>query len=276
MKITVLAENQALCDKLKAEHGLSLWIETKKHKILFDVGAGELFYDNAKKLGIDIAQADTMILSHDHYDHGGGLKTFLQVNEKAKIYMQQEVFGQRYAKDTNGAMTEIGLDKSLQGNDRFVFVQDELVIDEELTIFADVDTDIMAPTGNARLFMQSKGALKADDFVHEQNLLLSYGTKKVLFTGCAHRGIVNILEHVYRQTGRYADVVIGGFHLFDLNVQHAVDEENIRQIGRYMQKTGKMYYTGHCTGQDAYEVLKEMLCAKIEPLCGGSVIIIDE
>ncbi len=61
-----------------------------------------------------------MILSHDHYDHGGGLKTFLQVNEKAKIYMQQEVFGQRYAKDTNGAMTEIGLDKSLQGNDRFV------------------------------------------------------------------------------------------------------------------------------------------------------------
>ncbi len=50
MKITVLAENQALCDKLKAEHGLSLWIETKKHTILFDVGAGELFYDNAKKL----------------------------------------------------------------------------------------------------------------------------------------------------------------------------------------------------------------------------------
>lgn len=276
MKITVLVENQTACEDLQTEHGLSLWIETEKHKILFDTGAKELFYENAKKLGIDIAQADTAILSHDHYDHGGGLKTFLHVNDQAKIYMQQEVFGKRYAKGAGGHLTEIGLDQSLRGNDRFVFVQDRLVIDEELTIFADVPTDTMEPTGNARLFMQSKDELKADDFAHEQNLLLTYGEKKILFTGCAHRGIINIIEQVYVQIGRYADMVVGGFHLFDLNVRDMNDNENIQRIGRALQQTGKMYYTGHCTGRDAYDVLQEILGAQLKYLSAGTEIEVGE
>jgi len=275
MKITVLVENQTVCEELQTEHGLSLWIETEKHKILFDTGAGELFYENAKKLDIDIAQADIAILSHDHYDHGGGLERFLQVNDHAKIYMQQEVFGHRYARANDGSLTTIGLDQSLRDNDRFVFVQDRLDIDECLTIFADVPMDTMKPTGNARLLMQKQDKLSADDFAHEQNLLLPRHGKKILVTGCAHRGIVNIMEQTRRLSKEYAKVVIGGFHLFDLELQNAVDVAAIRKIGEYMKQTTALYYTGHCTGQGAYALLKEMLGVQLNPLSTGTEIIID-
>ena len=76
MKISVLAENTA-CDNLfDCEHGLSLYIDTGKNKILFDMGQSNLFEKNAEKLGIDLSEVDIAILSHGHYDHGGGLKRF--------------------------------------------------------------------------------------------------------------------------------------------------------------------------------------------------------
>ena len=78
MVIKVLSENTAAAPEFKAEHGLSLFIETGDHKILFDTGAGGVFLENAKKLGVDIAQADFAVISHGHYDHGGGVRQFLR------------------------------------------------------------------------------------------------------------------------------------------------------------------------------------------------------
>ena len=88
MKVTTLMENTACAERYAAEHGLSLFIETKKINILFDSGSSEAFADNAEKLGVDLGTADIAILSHGHYDHSGGLLRFLQRNEKApaKIY----------------------------------------------------------------------------------------------------------------------------------------------------------------------------------------------
>ena len=89
MIITVLSENLTSSDKLGSEHGLSLYIETETHKILFDTGASGLFAENAGKLGVDLAKVDLAVISHGHYDHGGGLKTFLGINNRAKIYLHQ-------------------------------------------------------------------------------------------------------------------------------------------------------------------------------------------
>ena len=77
MLIKTLVENTAISKDFGSEHGLSLYIETKKHKILFDVGASELFLKNAKKLDVSIADVDFLVISHGHYDHGGGLKSFI-------------------------------------------------------------------------------------------------------------------------------------------------------------------------------------------------------
>ena len=61
MLIKTLAENIAISEDFGCEHGLSLYIETKEHKILFDVGASELFLRNAEKLNVNIADVDFLI-----------------------------------------------------------------------------------------------------------------------------------------------------------------------------------------------------------------------
>ena len=96
MKIVTLLENTACREDLTAEHGLSLYIETGAHKILFDAGQTGAFADNAEKLGVDLGKAEFAVLSHGHNDHGGGLGRFLEINETAKIYVNQYAFEPHY------------------------------------------------------------------------------------------------------------------------------------------------------------------------------------
>ena len=93
MKITVLTENTACRESLACEHGLSLYIETGCHKILFDAGQSGAFADNAEALGIDLSAVDFAVLSHGHYDHGNGLVRFLEINGTAPIYLRRDTFG---------------------------------------------------------------------------------------------------------------------------------------------------------------------------------------
>ena len=79
MKITALTENTSVNENIGAEHGLSLYIETDGHKILFDMGQTDMFERNAKTLCIDLSEVDIAVLSHGHYDHGGGLARFLEI-----------------------------------------------------------------------------------------------------------------------------------------------------------------------------------------------------
>ena len=92
MKIIALMENTAAVPDVLSEHGLSLYLEGKGHRILFDTGQSENFAVNAKRLGVDLAAVDLAILSHGHYDHGGGLKRFLELNQKAPVYLSVYAF----------------------------------------------------------------------------------------------------------------------------------------------------------------------------------------
>ena len=124
MNIISLVENTASKDTLGAEHGLSLYIETDRHKILFDMGQSNLFEENAAKLGVNLAEVDIAVLSHGHYDHGGGLKRFLEINRKAPVYISRYAFEPHY----NGTEKYIGLDTSLAQSDRLIFTEDFIII----------------------------------------------------------------------------------------------------------------------------------------------------
>ena len=117
MKITALVENIP-AHGLPAEHGLSLFVETNGIRFLFDMGQTDLFARNAEALGIDLDTADFAVLSHGHYDHGGGLETFLSLNSHAPVYLSRYAFEPHY----NGTEKYIGLDPEVVGSGKMMGV----------------------------------------------------------------------------------------------------------------------------------------------------------
>ena len=257
MKVTVLIENTALREDLTAEHGLSLLIETGSHTILFDAGQTGAFADNAQKLGIDLSKVDFCILSHGHYDHGGGLKRFLEVNDHAPVYLSRYSFGEYFSSGKY-----IGLDPALEGNPRLIPVADVLEIAEGLTLCS--CNDLLRPFSFG-VFGQSvrKNQLHTDDdYLHEQYLLLEEAGKKYCFSGCSHKGLLNILSW-FRP-----DVFFGGFHFIRMDPQGKELRDAIRNLKDYSTR----YFTGHCTGQEQYAVLKESLGDRLHYLHTGTMV----
>ncbi len=273
MIVKILAENISISKEFGSEHGLSLYIETKDYKILFDVGASGLFLESAKKLGIDIANVDFLVISHGHYDHGGGLKTFLQENNTADIFIHPQAFGKFYASRPNDKLEYIGLEEDLEQCEQIIFTADRFFIGREIQMYSDVTQKEPQPSSNRGLFVEKDGQMVDDIFIHEQNLVIEEDGKALLITGCAHNGIINIIEHFHTLKGRMPDYVIGGFHL---SGRSGGDEspEIIDKIGKYLLGTNAKYYTCHCTGIQPYDRLRAIMGDNIEYLSTGSEIVI--
>lgn len=271
MIIKALAENTSVSEEYSAEHGLSLYIETSRHKLLFDTGRGGLFLENAEKMGIDLTKVDTAVISHGHYDHGGGLPYFLEYNQTAKIYAHEKAFGDYYSSRPDGT-AYIGLNKNLRVHPQIVFTDGFLQIDEELSLFSDVQGNELPSLSNKVLLAKEEENFVEDAFRHEQNLIINENGKTVLLAGCAHNGIVNIIEHCKQITGRYADIVIGGIHLFNPSTKDSESPELVAAIAERLKSTGSQYYTCHCTGLTAFEQLHEVMQNKLQYLSTGSIV----
>ena len=272
MLIKVLVENTAVSDSFQTEHGLSLYIEANGHKLLFDMGRGELFLQNAAKLDVDIEKVEFAALSHGHHDHGGGMEAFLRENSKAPIYLHQRAMDKHYSVRPDGGMNEISIDEALVHSGRLVFTSDRYEIAPGLELFCNVTGREHFSKANKTLFMEKDGEQAEDTFEHEQNLIITEGNIVALFAGCAHNGIINILRRMEEIGYRAPDYVFGGFHLFNPTHKKSEAPELIRSVGEYLSKTPSVYYTGHCTGQEAYSQLQGMMGDRIRYMATGSVI----
>ena len=275
MIVKVLSENTTVSKKFGSEHGLSLYVETKKHKLLFDTGASDLFAENAQKMGIDLSEVDLAVISHGHYDHGGGLKTFLHINKRAMVYLHQKAFEKHFANRPGGIKKYIGLDREMLPNERFVFCSDRYIIDEELEIFSGVAGKKLVPSGNTDLFMEADDIFVQDDFAHEQNLIIRNSGKALLIAGCAHNGIINIIDQFKEEKGCLPDYVIGGFHLYNHGMKKNEATNIVDEIGEVLLKTHLQYYTCHCTGFESYNRLKAVMGENIDYISTGDQITIN-
>ena len=216
MRIINLVENESGSSGCEAAHGLSFYIETEKHKLLFDAGPSDAILRNAEKLGVSLASVDTLILSHGHYDHSGGILPFAELNPSAKIYMQHNAGREYYSfGGEEEGFRYIGIDKKILSLPQVQLLHGDTKIDDELQLFTVDNRAFPLPSTNKRLRELSGGEYVQDEFRHEQNLLLTCEGKKILFCGCAHNGILNVMETLERKFGADAlpDLVIGAFIL---------------------------------------------------------------
>lgn len=273
MKVTCLIENESVREDCRAEHGLSLYIEAAGHRILMDAGQSDLFLHNAEVLGIDLRAVDIAVLSHGHYDHGGGLKAFCTVNQKAEIHARREVFG-AYFSIRNDQEKYIGLSPKLKDSGRFVLHEGNVRIDDSLFLFSDIGTGRGIPSANQRLKKKENGILKADDFRHEQCLVVSENGKKYLFSGCAHHGILNILDCFRNLFGEEPDAVFSGFHMVKKNGYSEEDMKMIMDTADELSELKTEFYTGHCTGDVPFQIMKEIMKDQLHELhCGTAVAV---
>ncbi len=256
MKITALTENTTEYG-LPVEHGLSLYIEALGHKILFDTGQSDLFSKNAEALSVDLKKVDIAVLSHDHYDHGGGLKKFLELNDIAPVYISCFAFGERYHDERY-----IGIDKSLRNNGRIILTDGVTKIADGFTLYDCNDREKVVDLASFGLTMIKNGQKVPDDFRHEQYLLIEENGKRVLISGCSHKGIINI------QNWLNPDVLVGGFHFMDIELGDRLDS-----YAKTLDSFNTLYYTCHCTGVEQYGFMKNRM-KNLNYISTGKTIII--
>lgn len=259
MKLITLMENTAAREGLHAEHGLSLYIETGAHKILFDAGQSDLFSENAGQLGVDLTAVDLAILSHGHYDHSGGLMRFLALNDHAPIYLNERAFSDCW----HGEDHYIGIDPALRDSGRLILTGDEYRIDDHLTLYTFNASARLHPSSGAGLTIRREdGSFEQDEFLHEHYLLIEEDGKRILISGCSHKGILNIISWLE------PDVLIGGFHF--MKMDPAGDRAALEEAARLLNGYPAVYYTCHCTGCVQYDVLKGLMGDKLHYIGSGS------
>lgn len=263
MKVTVLMENTAVNSQFYAEHGLSLYLETEGHRILFDMGQTEAFADNAEKLGIDLQKVDFAVLSHGHYDHGGGLKRFLEINHTAPVYLSRFAFEPHFS----GREKNIGLDPALQENERLHEIGDTYTLAEGIKLYSCNGFARPFETNSYGLYTIRDRKLIEEDFRHEQYMVLHEEGRRIVISGCSHKGILNITEWLR------PDVLIGGFHFKKLDPAGA-GRQVLEDAARRLKEYPTVFYTGHCTGTEQLSFLKKRMGEQLHGFSAGQVFTV--
>jgi len=276
MKAVVLSDNRKGFPDIETEHGLSIYLETEKHRILLDTGGSDLFLQHAAKLNIDLKAVDYVFISHGHNDHMGGLPHFLKINTRANIIVSPNVMHRSFYSKRNGFHT-IGLDFDFSPyQPRLIPIEKEYRLDDEISIFVNTSTRFKQPLANQTLFCEDKNhEIIPDDFSHELIVTLTNNERLFVFTGCAHKGLLNILETVKEKMEFPIQWVMGGFHLLDS--KNSVDyetEENIAEIAHYLNAhyPSSMFITGHCTGDQVFNQLKNRLKDRLIQFYSGYTV----
>ena len=267
MKITVLIDNKE-DNNCKSEWGLSFLIEYNNHIFLLDTGSSNAFINNAKELGIDLKTVEYGILSHAHYDHSDGMDAFFNLNNEASFYLQKSSKENCYSKKIF-SKKYIGIKKGVLSsyNNRIIYVDNIYQICEGVKLIGHSSQNLDKIGIKEHMFLKTDYGYIPDNFDHEQSLVFELSDGIIIFNSCSHGGIKNIYSEIRKI---YPDKKIiayfGGLHLFNKkNVE-------IKELAKEIIKLDiEKIYTGHCTGDEAFALLKNELNDKIDQFKCGSV-----
>jgi len=275
-QIICVVDNQAVPgSKLRSEHGLSLWIETKDGVLLFDTGKTKAtLRHNLRKLHLSLQDVDCLALSHAHYDHTGGLEMVLSKRYGIKIFTNPDILRPRYAL-RDGKYQSIGLplDPTLLVNNA-----DLRLSAQPNQIFPDLwTTGVISkrpePLGSSpHLLVRDDGAWRQDPYQDDMSLVLKTARGLVLICGCCHAGLLNTLIHVEDNFEGPIRMVIGGTHLVSADDQQLDHVISIIQ-DRYQ---GVDLYLNHCTGQKAIKRLSTALGDQVRSCPAGTILTFDD
>lgn len=265
MIATILIDNITKSD-LIPEWGLAVYMEHNGHHFLLDTGTTGKFVENAKTMNLDIRRIEFAVLSHAHYDHSDGMAEFFDNNDQAKFYIRagaQENCYDRREETPRYIGIHPGYLTTYQ--DRIIYVQGDYEVLPGVTLIPHKTPNLHQLGKKVGMYIKQNGRWYPDSFLHEQSLVIETHQGLVILNSCSHGGADNIIQEIqdtYPDKNIYA--YIGGLHLFRST------EEEIRNFAARVKKTGiQKIYTGHCTGQPAFEILREELENTVEQIYTG-------
>jgi len=274
---TMLVENMRCPadDELVSENSISMHISHEGKNVIFDLGSSNKCLDNAIKMGIDLTEVDAVVISHGHKDHAGGLARFLQINEKAKVYIKKEAFEKHFL-NYRFYKRNISMDKMMQEEmrERFVLLESDTEILPGFHILTKFPKKYEIFDFN-KIYLKEENKIKVkDDFEHELSLALKLEKGLVVFSGCSHTNILNVLEAVNKKFPKTKiKAIMGGLHLVAIPLFMEVKESQIIEIGKgILSYDVGITYVCHCTSRRGYRILKKVMHEKVAYFFTGSQI----
>lgn len=252
-------------NSLLGEWGLSIYIEYKEKKILLDAGTTSLFSKNAEAFSIDLNDIDFAVLSHAHYDHANGFDEFFKQNSHAKLYLQNAC-GQNCYSFKNEEMQYIGIKDGILDvyNDRLNYINGDLVVKDGIYLISHQNSKFSSKI-KTNMFVKKGDKYLDDEFRHEQSLVFETEKGLVIFNSCCHVGVDNVIDEIKEKfNGKKIYTIVGGFHLFNKS-----QEEILAIANTLKDKEVDLFVTGHCTGNEAYLLLKNGLGDRVQQMYVG-------
>ncbi len=287
MRITVVIDNSPHDRHLASEWGLSVWLETGPaadgdcRHVLVDSGASALSLSNARALGLPLAALEAVVLSHGHYDHGGGLPELAAQAPDARYVLHPGALNPRYLSQGAGGCRPIGLPEASRaslcaGPGRLQLITEPTEVVPGVWASGPIPR-LHALEGPEPGFFLDEAGTVPDYVVDDQAVWVETGSGLVIVTGCAHAGLINTVRYVVDAAGSRRDqtvddhdrqpgrdhaageavkvrAVIGGFHLL-----HA-SEERLKATAEFLNGLRlELCAPCHCTGDRGQQVLRERL-----------------